>query len=1100
MDNRKRIFSLCSQEIKPGGVCSPGNGPSIQPQKRQKNENVLNLFGAIPTQLVSPNIEQNAGEGQTLPLSSEPPSPEQYEWPEDLTQLEDSFSWLPQIDTLGISDSAHSFEQEEAENSNISQASPSQVLQVVNSNNKQVNWDYVEDNIDFPSLEIPFNVRYETTRLFQRISQREEVNDIVQSCIPSVLNGQSFDEVWKSMKKAYHDRTSKRLKAQDFCAFANKVQPGQWDNISLKARVTINTLKGAANSSRSVETRVRLAPLKLEDSSTKFWRKFGSDRFLVLNRPKYKDSIKVSKDTYYELLDKVIFKGFRLLGREWRPFYHTEVSDSEKDEGFSKTFRVMSFSAGQMSRETDIRSPSNELMTDGCGTASRAVLKQVARVKGLAYTPSWIQVRIGGVKGLLILDVTKKDDAWHREPRVIVRDSQRKFESTSREVQPHNWELEVVDFAKPLKATRLNQQLISILANNGVPNEAFTEIVRDHIHRSRVEELVQNMDDIDSIKSWLQDGKMRSCRQRFGDELSYSGSLPSIPEELVVSLLDAGFTPQNNSYLQTQLFKCLEERLEPLTKRSKYLVPKSTSVKCVPDFTGKLKEGEVFLRFSTTLNDASLGEGDALSGTVLLARCPAYTESDIQKVSACTDTDICAALKDLVDCIVLSTKGDKSLVSYLSGGDFDGDTLWVCWDERIVDPFISKGENLNLVDEYFLKPGPSNSVETILRRNNMDQDAAINEIVTAQLQNTLAYDPLGECSTLHQKVSYHQGLEDPLSKELAGLACRLLDAAKQGLVLKQEYWKKTRARARDLVSRKGEPLYLGKRADGAKSLDTWRKRIHILDYIRFDILETTILGLWESWHKQCGNVRTDIDIARVYEDELRRYEAIRTEILRHSKLSKSVTVIDLTSEKDMIVRDRGEATKASIHESSRTLVAREIIEELHVLKSEQLEALKNQWKRQWELSNSSSSFNENAQMDGVTVKNIFLEKYRNIRPQNKYGNPVIEDWASDADNPFSKWAQLKASALFLALCHYGNESQALVYAVAGEELCFIKARATGKRWRPILEASYLKMWTKLRKPLTQEGSFEEIEGGADSDIDADEEDWYGDGPPVEMEN
>ena len=40
-----------------------------------------------------------------------------------------------------------------------------------------------------------------------------------------------------------------------------------------------------------------------------------------------------------------------------------------------------------------------------------------------------------------------------------------------------------------------------------------------------------------------------------------------------------------------------------------------------------------------------------------------------------------SALKNV---IVLSTKGKRSVANMMSGGDFDGDEAWVCWDERIV--------------------------------------------------------------------------------------------------------------------------------------------------------------------------------------------------------------------------------------------------------------------------------------------------------------------------------------------------------------------------------------------------------------------------------
>jgi hypothetical protein len=40
-------------------------------------------------------------------------------------------------------------------------------------------------------------------------------------------------------------------------------------------------------------------------------------------------------------------------------------------------------------------------------------------------------------------------------------------------------------------------------------------------------------------------------------------------------------------------------------------------------------------------------------------------------------------------CHCFSTKGRSFLASKLSGGDYDGDGAWVCWDTAIVDNFVN---------------------------------------------------------------------------------------------------------------------------------------------------------------------------------------------------------------------------------------------------------------------------------------------------------------------------------------------------------------------------------------------------------------------------
>jgi RNA-dependent RNA polymerase len=50
---------------------------------------------------------------------------------------------------------------------------------------------------------------------------------------------------------------------------------------------------------------------------------------------------------------------------------------------------------------------------------------------------------------------------------------------------------------------------------------------------------------------------------------------------------------------------------------------------------------------------------------------PAYLPTDIQRVKAVDKKE----LAHLTDVIVFSTKGNRSKVSLLSGGDYDGDTV-----------------------------------------------------------------------------------------------------------------------------------------------------------------------------------------------------------------------------------------------------------------------------------------------------------------------------------------------------------------------------------------------------------------------------------------
>lgn len=112
-------------------------------------------------------------------------------------------------------------------------------------------------------------------------------------------------------------------------------------------------------------------------------------------------------------------------------------------------------------------------------------------------------------------------------------------------------------------------------------------------------------------------------------------------------------------------------------------IAKSTTMMCIADDLGVLEENEVSIRFGKPFRDEETGrnryyiQGDVLvarvafSPGVVLLQNPALLPTDIQKVKAVVHPQ----LEQLTDVIVFSSKGLKSKVSLLAGGDFDGDLV-----------------------------------------------------------------------------------------------------------------------------------------------------------------------------------------------------------------------------------------------------------------------------------------------------------------------------------------------------------------------------------------------------------------------------------------
>eukprot|EP00121_Abeoforma_whisleri_P007468 Awhi_evm1s6821 len=98
----------------------------------------------------------------------------------------------------------------------------------------------------------------------------------------------------------------------------------------------------------------------------------------------------------------------------------------------------------------------------------------------------------------------------------------------------------------------------------------------------------------------------------------------------------------------------------------------------VPDPTGTLQEGEMYLR----LENFDIGSRIDLFGLNLVClRNPCYLASDVQKYKNVNYLE----LHHLSNVCVFpaSSKLEYSQASLLSGGDYDGDYVFVTWNQDI---------------------------------------------------------------------------------------------------------------------------------------------------------------------------------------------------------------------------------------------------------------------------------------------------------------------------------------------------------------------------------------------------------------------------------
>lgn len=501
--------------------------------------------------------------------------------------------------------------------------------------------------------------------------------------------------------------------------------------------------------------------------------------------------------------------------------------------GLSKTFATVSLRPNQVLHLKD----AHPVMNDGCALMSRALANQICDSLGLTgNTPSCFQGRIAGAKGLWMVDKHQShvsagtDDVW-----IQITDSQLKIKPhprTWREpVDEEQLTFEVVKWSKPLHSVHLNIQLLAILEYGGHVREHIADLTRLSIQSvyNDFAEVVQSDNPvlcrnlIQKIRPVADDGsklllhKARRMEQWMMNET-----------ETLIRLTEAGFTPRSFYPLRQRLGRCLRNVLDRHVEELHIEVPLSTYAFCIADPYGVLKEDEVHFGFSANWRDGQgQFEDNLLDGVdVLVGRLPAHLPSDIQRRKAVWK----AELRHLKDVIVFPSVGKIPLAHMLSGGDYDGDTPWICWDQNIVQNFYNSDlPDVERPPEYF---GVKNHAVPLSEISGWD------EFLLSSMTFNLMLSNLGRCTVEREKLGYDESIDSLSAIELSCLLSYLVDGRKSGHHLAEADWqifrKKISPKAR------GMPAYK----------DPYRKpkMSNIIDYLQIRVAweeKESVLGQLE---------------------------------------------------------------------------------------------------------------------------------------------------------------------------------------------------------------------------------------------------------------
>ena len=301
--------------------------------------------------------------------------------------------------------------------------------------------------------------------------------------------------------------------------------------------------------------------------------------------------------------------------------------------------------------------------SDGIGRVSAGIMQKVyAKLKlDPNDEPSAMQIRYGGVKGMLALDPNLEGD------KIIFREEMVKYKSKDQK-------LGVIKLSAP-RPLYLNRPFITILDQLGVESKVFLKML---------------MDDLKN----LSDAMMCECHAIKLLQTHCSSSM-GIPYR---KLYSSGIEFLQEPLFRTIIDSVVNHRLKELKAKARIKIPMNCgrTVFGVLDESVTLEYGQVFVQVSIVDQNNKPCGLTILEGEILVTKFPCLHPGDVRKLKAIDVKD----LHHHKDCIVFPQKGHRPHPNEMAGSDLDGDEYAVIWDdekgdneENIATKLIFKGDN-----------------------------------------------------------------------------------------------------------------------------------------------------------------------------------------------------------------------------------------------------------------------------------------------------------------------------------------------------------------------------------------------------------------------
>lgn len=335
-----------------------------------------------------------------------------------------------------------------------------------------------------------------------------------------------------------------------------------------------------------------------------------------------------------------------------------------------------------------------------------------------------------GAKGVIALDSRLKGKS------VFLRTSMMKFRGSKSK------DIEICTAAYRPNELRLNEQLIKILEDIDAPPQYFLNLQAKEIERLR------------ATTSSTQNASKFLRSHSIGDRINLPGFLRKMPQ--------LGCSFQDDNFLTDIVEAAVLIQLRTLKYKARIPVKDGYTLIGIMDETGVLDEGQVFCIVEED------GKARVVTGKngrrIHISRSPALHGGDVQLAYAVTVPDD-SPLMQLRNCICFSQKGSRDLPSMLSGGDLDGDTFHIIFDQA-----LQTSEPLAPADYARLPP------------RELDRNVEIPDM-TEFFIDFMESDQLGRICNQH-KITADQspsGVKDSRCVKLAEMASIAVDFSKTGI-------------------------------------------------------------------------------------------------------------------------------------------------------------------------------------------------------------------------------------------------------------------------------------------------------------------------------